>query len=226
MNAKIGPAYPATAKVEPARRGFTLKLWGCRTMFANVNKPRPAKDGKPATYDCEFLLPKTAAGAAEAIKAIRDFGAQTYNKTAWKAVVVRDGDKEIQDILDMGGEVDEVRGLKRGHWVIRANAKADYPPSVSGVIYSGCYAGAVIGLAPYEAPDKSSRGIKGYLNGVQFQGDGEALSGSGATNVESELGVPTPASSNLPELPGEDDFTAGLPGFGANHDRDDSLPFG
>lgn len=193
MNAKIGPAYPATAKVEPARRGFTLKLWGCRTMFANVNKPRPAKDGKPATYDCEFLLPKTAAGAAEAIKAIRDFGAQTYNKTAWKAVfVVRDGDKEIQDILDMGGEVDEVRGTEA--WPL------GHPRQRQGRLSALCQRRDLLRMlrwcrdrpGPYEAPDKSSRGIKGYLNGVQFQGDGEALSGSGATNVESELGVLTP----------------------------------
>lgn len=214
MSTKFGPVCKPTARVEETRRGLTLKVWGCRTMYANVNKPRAPKDGKQGGYDCEFLLPKDADGVPEAIKAIREFGIKTFGKTAWKAAILRDGDKEIQDRLDNGLDVDDVFKLRAGHFVIRANTGLANPPQVAGTIYSGCYAGAVIGVATFEAPDKSSRGIKGFLNGCQFQGDGEAFGGN-VMNIEEMMGIPTPLSSNLPEMPAGDDFTAGLPGFGA-----------
>lgn len=212
MNKKLGPVCIPTARIEEARRGLVLKIWGCRTMFANVNKPRAPKDGKAGGYDCEYLLPKTAEGAAEAVKAIREFGAKTFGKTAWKAAILRDGDREIQDRIDNGLEVDDLFRVRAGHYIIRANAKLDYPPQVAGNIYSGCYAGAVIGVAAFEAPDKSSRGVKGYLNGCQFQGDGEAFGGS-TMSIEDMMGIPTPLSQVLPEMPAGDDFTAGLPGY-------------
>ena len=225
MTTANSPICKTTAKVEQTKRGLTLKLWGCRTMYANVNRPRKAADGKPPKYDCEFLLPKTAEGADEVVKAIRELGAKTFSGAAWKCAAVRDGDKEIQEKRDMGSEIDDTMKLRAGCWIIRANAGIEYPPQVLGNIYSGCYAGAVIGLSKYEAPDKSSRGIKGYLNGVQFHGDGEAF-GGGATDVAAMLGMATPESNNLPSLP-ENDFTAGLPGFGsAKPSADDSdLPF-
>ena len=214
MSTKFGPVCKPTARVEEARRGLILKVWGCRTMYANVNKPRVPKDGKAGGYDCEFMLPKDADGAMESIKAIREFGIKTFGKTAWKAAILRDGDKEIQDRLDNGLEVDDIFRLRAGHFIIRANTGLNNPPQVAGNIYSGCYAGAVIGVATFEAPDKSSRGIKGFLNGCQFQGDGEAFSGN-VTSIEEMMGMPTPLSNVLPEMPAGDDFTAGLPGFGA-----------
>ena len=220
MSTKFGPVCKPTALVEEARRGLNLKVWGCRTMYANVNKPRAPKDGKQGGYDCEFLLPKDADGAMEAIKAIRDFGVRTYGKNAWQLSIVRDGDREIQMKLDAGRQfdpafdLDDTFKLRAGHFVIRANTGLNNPPSVAGTIYSGCYAGASIGVATFEAPDKSNRGIKGFLNYCQFQGDGEAFSTASAS-VEDVMGMPTPLSSNLPEMPAGDDFTAGLPGFGA-----------
>lgn len=230
MTTKNGPVCKPTARIEEARRGLTLKIWGCRTMFANVNKPRAPKDGKQGGYDCEYLLPKDADGAVDAIKAIREFGIKTFGKTTWKAAIVRDGDKEIQERLDNGIEVDDLFRVRAGHFIIRANAGLNNPPQVAGTIYSGCYAGAVIGVAPFEAPDKSSRGIKGYLNGCQFQGDGEAFGGS-VMNIEDMMGIPTPLSSVLPDMPAGDDFTAGLEGFGkpapkaAAADDDFGLPY-
>jgi hypothetical protein len=103
---------------------------------------------------------------------------------------------------------------------------------VKGVIYSGCYAGAVIMLAKYDTNDSTTgqpvRGIKGYLNGVQFHGDGERI-GGGACDVEDELGMPTPQQAP-PALPGDDDdFAAGAytgSSMPKRHTSDDDLPFG
>ena len=41
-----------------------------------------------------------------------------------------------------------------------------------GVIYSGCYVNAVLGISGYTY-GKVKKGVKAYLNGVQFVADGE-----------------------------------------------------
>ena len=65
-------------------------------------------------------------------------------------------------------------------------------------------------------------GVKGFLNGAQFDGDGQRLGGSGV-NLADEFGE-MPAQSALPD----NDFTAGLPGFSGEakpSSEDSSLPF-
>jgi hypothetical protein len=228
------------ATIEEDRGYLKLKIWACRTMYANVNSPRE-KNGVLKGFDCTFLLPKTAEGAEGSIKTIREYGAKKFGPRGWKCPLIKDGDKVYAEELETaGGDVSKVSGttlLKQGHWVIEANSSLARPPVAKGVIYSGCYAGAVIGVAPYDFTDQQSqekvKGVKGYLNGVQFHGDGERL-GGGAVNVEDELGVETPkqevaAMSSAP-TGGEGNFDDGAitgsnPPARSGADDDDNLPF-
>ena len=224
-----GPICNPAARATEENGRLKVTIWGARTQYANVNRPRPAtqasagKSAKPPQYDCEFLLPKTAAGALEAVAAIRAFAQKKFAGKKWHSAVLKDGDRELEDLANSGVALNALHELKRGCWVFRANSGVDHPPAVRGEIYSGCYAGAIINVAAYSV---EGDGIKGYLNGCQFQGDGERLGGS-VINVEDEFGIPTPASHNLPEIP-ENDFTAGLPGYGAAPNKsqiEDDLPF-
>ena len=54
-----------------------------------------------------------------------------------------------------------------------------------GIIYSGCYVNASLGVAGYTF-GKVKKGVKCYLNGVQFVGDGERF-GSDAMSDFDEL---------------------------------------
>ena len=53
------------------------------------------------------------------------------------------------------------------------------------MIYSGCYVNASLGVSPYEY-GKIKRGVKCYLNGIQFVADGERF-GMDATDDFDEL---------------------------------------
>lgn len=219
--------YPAKVELVKGENGrVTLKIWGARAFYANVNKPRPATANSRGGYDCEFLVPKDAPGALEAVKEIMALGTSAFPGSKWKCAIVSNPDKEIAAMEEMGQVPTPSLKQKAGNWVFKANAGIDHPPSVAGTIYSGCYAGAVIGVAKYDVTDKitgaKAIGIKGFLNGAQFHGDGERL-GGGTLNVMDELGVPTPHQA----LPSEDDFTAGLPGYEGQSATapSDDLPF-
>lgn len=229
MSTNYGPVRNPEAKIVEEGGRVKIILWGCRTQYANVMQPRaataaaPGKSAKPAQYDCEFLLPKSAIGAEAAVAKIRELGAKRFPGKKWHSALVQDGDRVIADLEASGVDVSGNKGLRRGHWIFKANSGVDKKPNVGGNIYSGCYAGASINVAPYE---NESIGIKGYLNAVQFQGDGEALSG-GSVNLNDEFGMATPQSSVVPDA--GDDFIAEMAQYAAPNKpvdtANDDLPF-
>ncbi len=226
---------PAQATIEEEGQYFKLKLWGCRTLYANVNRPRE-KNGEPVGYDCEWLLPKEAPGATAVSDTIRKAGIAKFGTKGWKSAVIKDGDRMLADeeaVAGVGNASDSAK-MRAGHWVISANSGIAKPPAVKGIIYSGCYSGAVIMVQAYDFFSKQDqrqvKGVKGYLNAAQFHGHGQPL-GVTAIDVEDELGVPTPPQDSVTQQP--EDFGAGAytgsnpPDIGAPHPADDDsmLPF-
>lgn len=197
-----------------------LKVLKARTIYAHVNTPRLDQTGLPVEYSCSFLVPKNAPGMEAMKEDIRKLAIQRFQGPGWKLPLIKDGDKVYAEFVEGGGAKDDlIKNAMRGHYVISANSKLKNketgvlaPILSAGTIYSGCYASAVIEVKPYDFTSSEGRamGVKGYLNGVVFKGDGEAL-GRPALDLAAELGeaaTSTIAPQNRPVI-----------------DDDESLPF-
>ena len=218
-NENYGPKFGQKVEILQDAKGASLRIFGARTMYANVNKPRPSRGDKAGGYDCEFMIPKDAQGVKEAVEFIRAQAKLHFPGSQPKLAIMRLPDIEIRMLREQGMDVPESLASQEGMVVFKGNSSVKVPPSVKGNIYSGCYAGAIIGVAKYDSKDGNGQrffGIKGYLNLVQFQGDGEPFSGR-VVDVDAAFGVATPESTQRvqEEAPAShDDFTNGLPGYG------------
>lgn len=164
-------------------------LENVRLSYAHLVKPFASHPDQPAKYSCTILLPKTdVAGKAKldaAIEAAKARGAESQ----WGGIVppvcptpVHDGDGVKQDGTEFGPEC-------KGHWVMTAGAKADYPIEIVDrhlnkildptQIYSGMYANVCVNMYPYLYNGK--KGIGCGLGPVQKTADGEAFGGGAPT---------------------------------------------
>ena len=230
MSNELKPAVAPQIQIEKTDRGLKIKIWGARALYANVNTPRPAQPArgrmpaKDPQFDCEFMVPRTTPGLEALHKAVTEMGNSAHNGSKWHNAILQYPDREIRNLEENGQAVPDSLRMKAGHVVIKAHTSIKYPPSVKGEIYSGCCAGAVIMSKPYSPEGGDGRGVNGFLNGVQFQGDGPRLGGSGI-NVDDELGA-----APVQDLP-DNDFGAGAftgssaPARTAADDDDSSLPF-
>jgi hypothetical protein len=189
-----------TPSVELKTEGQSVKLkvLNCRTVYANISSPRLDKNGTPIEYSCCFLVPKGAQGIDSVKDEIRKLAVARFGGPGWKLPLIKDGDKVYEEFVEKGGDpADRIKNAMRGHYIISANSKLrDKGTSQlvqvksAGTIYSGCYASAAIEVKPYDftGEDGVAKGVKGYLNGVVFKGDGEVL-GHSELNLEAELGA-------------------------------------
>ena len=189
-----------TPSVELKTEGQSVKLkvLNCRTVYANVTTPRLDDNGVPTEYSCCFLVPKGAQGMEFVKDEIRKLAVARFGGPGWKLPLIKDGDKVYEEHVEKGGDpADKIKNAMRGHYIINANSKLRDKGTnqlvaikSAGTIYSGCYASAAIEVKPYDFTGKDgvAKGVKGYLNGVVFKGDGEVL-GRPELNLEAELGA-------------------------------------
>ena len=156
-----------------------------RLSYVHVFKPHASFQGQEPKYSTTILVPKsdkkTKANIDAAILAAEQLGLEKSWNGAKPPVVpnpVHDGDGLKQDGTEFGPEC-------KGHWVITASAKAEYPPQVVDQqvqpildhtkIYSGIYANVMVNFFPYAYAGK--KGIGAGLSNVQKTADGESLAG-------------------------------------------------
>lgn len=157
-----------------------------RLSFVHLFKPYAAIAGQEAKYSTTILIPKTDIETKQkidsAIKAAEKLGIEKTWAGVKPPIVpnpIWDGDGVKQDGTEFGAEC-------KGHWVMTASAKADYPPQVvnrkvepildQSEVYSGMYANVSVNFFPYMFGGK--KGIGAGLGNVQKIKDGESLAGS------------------------------------------------
>lgn len=98
----------------------------------------------------------------------------------------------------------------KGHWVVTASSKADYPPEVvdqnlnpiinQSDVYSGIFARVSVSFFAYSYAGK--KGIGCGLNAVQKMADGEPLGGSRMTAAEAfgDLTAAPQAAAGQPKV--------------------------
>ena len=156
-----------------------------RLSYVHVFKPHASFQGQEPKYSTTILIPKTdtktKANIDAAILAAEQLGLEkSWNGTKPPVVPnpLWDGDGVKLDGTEFGPEC-------KGHWVITASAKAEYPPQVVDQqvqpildhtkVYSGMYANVMVSFFPYAYAGK--KGIGAGLSNIQKTADGESLAG-------------------------------------------------
>ena len=170
-----------------------IMLRNVRLSYEHIFTPTKFDDTQEAKYSATFIIPKDHADLAAVKKAMFEAGQEKYptafTSTSWPkgfTCSLKDADTETDN---MGEVLAEKNPAYKGCYILEANStrrpvvfdrrKAAVTEEDS-IIYSGCYVNASLNAAGYEY-GKIKKGVKCYLNGVQFVADGERF-GSDATN--------------------------------------------
>lgn len=176
-----------------------------RLSYVSIFKPRAARPGQEEKYSVTILIPKSDTATKQRIDAAINAAIEAGVQGKWNGVrppiipnPLHDGDGTRQDGTPYGEEC-------KGHWVMTASAKADYPPEVVDAasnpiispaeVYSGCYGRVFINFFPYGGGGSGFKiGVGAGLGPVQKLEDGTPLGGS-APSASDVFGA-TPQTQN------------------------------
>jgi hypothetical protein len=180
-------------------------LRNVRLSYEHIFTPTAFDDKSEPKYSGVFIIPKDHPDLATLKRAMFDAGKETFAAdfagSAWPkgyTCSLKDADKDTDD---NGELLADKQPSYKGCYVLEANStrrplvigrKKEAITEDDGIIYSGCYVNASVAAAGYTF-GKVKKGVKCYLNGVQFVKDGERFGAD--------------ASADFDELDGdEDDF--------------------
>lgn len=162
-----------------------IMLRNARLSYEHIFKPSAFEENKEPKFSATFIIPKDHPDVAALRRALMEAGQEKYPSAfsggAWPrgyTCAMKDGDKDVDS---EGVLLSEKNPEYAGCYIIRADStrrpvvidrKKAAVTEADGVIYSGCYVNASIAAAGYEF-GKVKKGVKCYLNGVQFVQDGE-----------------------------------------------------
>ena len=164
----------------------TVKLRNVRLSYEHIFTPTKFDDSQETPkYSATFIIPKDHQDVAALKRALMEAGQEAFptdfKGTGWPkgyTCGLKDADKDT----DSNGELlAEKNPAYKGCYIIEANSvrrpltidrKKAAVTEEDGIIYSGCYVNASLGIAGYTY-GKVKKGVKAYLNGVQFVADGE-----------------------------------------------------
>lgn len=170
-----------------------------RLSYEHIFTPTAFDDNSEPKYSATLIIAKDHPQLAELKKRFTEAGRETFGsafKTAggWPTgytCALRDADVERNND---GVLLSEANPEYKGCYIINANSSKR--PVVLNrdksaiteddeIIYSGCYINASIGIAGYTY-GKVKKGVKAYLNGVQFKADGERFAADAADDFDVE----------------------------------------
>jgi hypothetical protein len=170
-----------------------IMLRNVRLSYEHIFTPSKFDEGQEAKYSATFIIPKDHPDMAAIKRAMFEAGkdsfASDFTGSTWPrgfTCSLKDADKDTDS---MGGVLSEKNPAYAGCYILEANStrrpvtldrKKAAVTEDDGIIYSGCYVNASLAAAGYTY-GKVKKGVKCYLNGVQFVRDGERF-GMDATN--------------------------------------------
>lgn len=191
-----------------------IMLRNVRLSYEHIFTATKFQEGQVAKYSATFIIPKDHADLPAVKRAMLEAGQEKFGsafnaKNGWPrgfTCSLKDADVEVNS---MGEVLAEKNPAYAGCYILEANStrrpvalgrRKEALTEEDGVIYSGCYVNASLAADGYVF-EKVKRGVKAYLNGVQFVKDGERFGSD--------------ASSDFDDLENDDDFIGG----------DDELPY-
>lgn len=194
-----------------------VMLRNVRLSYEHIFTATKFQENQPAKFSATFIIPKDHPDLPTIKRALVEAGQEKFGsdfnvQNGWPrgfTCGLKDADVEVNN---MGEVLAEKNPEYKGCYILEANStrrpvamgrRKESLTEEDGVIYSGCYVNASVAADGYIL-EKVKRGVKFYLNGVQFVKDGE------------RFGVD--ASADFDELESDDDDLADLLG-------DTDIPF-
>lgn len=175
-----------------------IKLRNVRLSYEHIFTPSRFDESQEAKYSATFIIPKDHPDLPAVKKAMFEAGQEKYASAfagnGWPkgyTCSLKDADTATDS---MGEVLAEKNPAYKGCYILEANStrrpvvvdrKKAAVTEEDGLIYSGCYVNVSLAAAAYEY-GKIKKGVKAYLNGVQFVKDGERF-GMDATDDFDEL---------------------------------------
>lgn len=176
----------------------TIMMNNVRLSYEHIFQPSAFDDSQDAKYSATLIIRKDHPDLPALKRAFMEAGAEKFASlfggNGWPKGVtcaLKDADK---DTNSAGEILAEKNPDYKNSYVLMATSsrrplvvgrRKEALTEQDGVIYSGCYINALLGIGGYEF-GKLKKGVKAYLNGVQFVADGERF-GSDAMSAFSAL---------------------------------------
>lgn len=162
-----------------------VKINNVRLSYEHIFTPSAFDDSQDAKYSATVIIPKDHPGLPALKQAFLEAGHEKFPNAftgkGWAkghTCALKDADKETNQDGEILAErnpeyagcyILKLDSTRRPVVIDRSKAALT---EADGVIYSGCYVNIVGAVAGYEF-GKVKKGVKAYLNGVQFVRDGE-----------------------------------------------------
>lgn len=163
-----------------------IMLRNVRLSYEHIFKPTSFEEGGDPKYSATFIIPKDHPDLPAVKRAFFEAGQESFAAEFTKAGTwprgftcsLKDADVATDSLGEILAEKNE---SYKGCYILEANS-SKRPVAINrnkaavaeedGIIYSGCYVNASLAAAGYTY-GKVKKGVKAYLNGVQFVKDGE-----------------------------------------------------
>jgi hypothetical protein len=178
-------------------------LRNVRLSYEHIFTPSAFDDSQDAKYSATLIIPKDHPDLPAIKRAIYEAGQEEFpadfKGNGWPkgyTCALKDADKDTDG---SGTLLADKSDAYKGCYILEANSsrrplvlgrKKEAITEEDGIIYPGCYINVSVAAAGYTY-GKVKKGIKCYLNGVQFVKDGERFGAD--------------VSSDFDELDGDDD---------------------
>ena len=175
---------------------ISIKLNNVRLSYEHIFKASAFEESQTPKYSAELIIPKDHPDLANLRRALMDAGKErfpsAFTSTNWPTgftCALKDCDKTTDS---NGVLLAEKNPATKGCYIVKAdstrrpivvNRNRAAITEEDGVIYSGCYINVSLGVSGYEF-GKLKKGVKCYLNGVQFVADGERFGRDASDDFE------------------------------------------
>lgn len=171
-------------------------LRNVRLSYEHIFTPSKFDESQDAKYSATFIIPKDHPDLPAVKKAYFEAGQETFASDftggSWPrgyTCSLKDADKETDG---NGVLLADKNDAYKGAYILEANStrrpgtlnrnKAQVTED-DGIIYSGCYVNASLAAAGYTY-GKVKKGVKCYLNGVQFVKDGPRFGSDASSDFD------------------------------------------
>ena len=172
-------------------------LRNVRLSYEHIFTPSAFDDSQDAKYSATLIIPKDHPDLPTIKRAMFEAGQEEFpadfKGNTWPkgyTCSLKDADKEADNNGTLLAEKNEAYA---GCYILEANStrrpvvmgrRKEAITEDDGIIYSGCYINVSLGAAGYTY-GKIKKGVKCYLNGVQFVKDGERFGSDTSADFDS-----------------------------------------
>ena len=173
-----------------------VMLRNVRLSYEHIFTPSAFDDSQDAKYSATLIIPKDHADLPTLKRSMFEAGQETFPADfvagGWPkgyTCSLKDADKDTDSSGTLLAEKNEAY---KGCYILEANStrrplvigrRKEAITEEDGIIYSGCYVNVSLAAGAYTF-GKVKKGVKCYLNGVQFVKDGERFGADASADFD------------------------------------------